>query len=224
MYITHNASRLWFRSRCWDETVTNWHEVAFIDTKVNSAAYADDADTIDGKHLSEIFTDLSRPSNTNNVSITIGGITKAITLGARAWDSTAYLPLTGGTLNNSTTTHPISTLNGTNNSADAWNKPSNALLRLEAANNLMIITLGNGGNERTGLIQIGHNDSSSYANIYGKLHLNKLGGDVYINNSLAAHAGNISNKNATIGSSLTEIATIAGVSIKAKINIADNAE
>ena len=33
-----------------------------------------------------------------------------------------------------------------------------------------------------------------------------------------AHAGNISNKNATIGTTLTEIATIAGISIKVKID------
>jgi hypothetical protein len=98
------------------------------------------------------------------------------------------------------------------------------LLRLEASNNLMIITLGKGDNERTGLIQVGHNNSSRYANIYGKLHLNKLGGEVYINNSLAAHAGNISNKAATIGTTATTIATIAGVNITAKIpNVATQA-
>jgi len=57
-----------------------------------------DADLLDGKHLSELFTDLSRPSDTNNISITVGGITKSVTLGSRAWDNTAYLPLSGGTM------------------------------------------------------------------------------------------------------------------------------
>jgi len=38
-----------------------------------------------------------------------------------------------------------------------------------------------------------------------------------IGGSLVAHAGNISNKAATIGSSLTEIATIAGVAITASL-------
>lgn len=55
------------------------------------------------KALTDLFTDLSKPSNTNNISITVGGTTKTITLGARAWDDTAYLPLTGGTLNSSST-------------------------------------------------------------------------------------------------------------------------
>jgi hypothetical protein len=41
---------------------------------------------------------------------------------------------------------------------------------------------------------------------------------------LLAHAGNISNKDATIGSSLTTIATIAGVDIKAKIDLSSIAK
>jgi hypothetical protein len=38
-----------------------------------------------------------------------------------------------------------------------------------------------------------------------------------------AHAGNITSANATIGASLTTIATIAGVDIKAKINLSSTA-
>lgn len=50
------------------------------------------------KPLNELLTDLSRPASTNKISITVGGNTLQLDLGARAWDSTAYLPLTGGTM------------------------------------------------------------------------------------------------------------------------------
>jgi hypothetical protein len=50
------------------------------------------------KPLNELLTDLSRPTNTNKISITVGENTLQLDLGARAWDSTTYLPLTGGTM------------------------------------------------------------------------------------------------------------------------------
>lgn len=54
LFMQYDAKRLWLRSTVWDGTVTNWHEVAFIDTKVNSAVQADNADTVDNLHASNL--------------------------------------------------------------------------------------------------------------------------------------------------------------------------
>ena len=65
---------------------------------------------------------------------------------------------------------------------------------------------------------------SYYGNIQESsgLTLNGSGGanGMKWNNQIIANAGNVSNKNAAIKTSLTEIATIAGVSVKAKIDVA----
>jgi hypothetical protein len=89
-----------------------------------------------------------------------------------------YLPLTGGTLNRSM--HSVHTLDKTNGGDNAWNKPDNALLRLESGNNLMILSIGSPSNERHGIIQVGHNSWGSYATVVSNLSLNPLGGSVGI--------------------------------------------
>ena len=50
-----------------------------------------DASTLGGTSKDGLFTDFSRSSNTNNLSITIGGTTKAITLGSNAFNSTSFI-------------------------------------------------------------------------------------------------------------------------------------
>ena len=103
--------------------------------------------------------------------------------------SHSYLPLSGGTLNNNSM-HSTLSLNATNGSADAWNKEGNAMLRFVSSNNAMVFSIGSPSNERTGFIQVGHVDANNYAHVTSALHLNKLGGTVYINNNVAWHAGN----------------------------------
>jgi hypothetical protein len=53
------------------------------------------ADMVDGIHANGLFTDISRPSGTNNISITIGGTTRTITLGSNAWGSVDHNALRG---------------------------------------------------------------------------------------------------------------------------------
>ena len=80
----------------------------------------------------------------------------------------------------------LNSFNTTNGSAYAWNKAGNASLLLNNNNNALAILLGGTSNDRSANIQVGHNSSSAYANITGNLYLNKLGGNVYIGNTLAA--------------------------------------
>lgn len=79
--------------------------------RVNFAASTANADKLDGIHADGLLTSLSS-TTTNAVSITVGGTTKNITaatlktslgLGSNAYTSTAYLPLTGGTMTNGAT-------------------------------------------------------------------------------------------------------------------------
>lgn len=72
----------------------------------DKAAYAYNAETLDGFHASGLLTALTS-NTTNAVSITVGGTTKNITtatlktslgLGSNAYSSTSYLPLSGGTM------------------------------------------------------------------------------------------------------------------------------
>lgn len=100
-----------------------------------------------------------------------------------------YLQLTGGILRNNSI-HSVITLNATNGSNDAWNKDGNAMLKFVSNNNAMVFSVGSPYNERTGFIQVGHADTDNYAQVTSSLHLNKLGGTVYINNNIAWHAGN----------------------------------
>ena len=122
-------------------------------------------------------------------SVAWGNITGKPSTFAPSSHSHSYLPLSGGTLNNNSM-HSTLSLNATNGSADAWNKEGNAMLRFVSSNNAMVFSIGSPSNERTGFIQVGHADANNYANVTSALHLNKLGGTVYINNNVAWHAGN----------------------------------
>ena len=108
-----------------------------------------------------------------------------------------YLKLTGGTISGwlliNASTLPISELTTDGiTSNNTWNSAQNVNLLLRSANNALTISLGGQENERKGIIQVGH-AVSSYANFLGDLYLNKFGGNVYIGENLAYHAGNANN-------------------------------
>lgn len=105
-----------------------------------------------------------------------------------------YLKLAGGTISGwliiNASTLPISELTTDGiTSNNTWNSAQNVNLLLRSANNAMTISLGGQENERKGIIQVGHS-ASSYANFLGDLYLNKFGGNVYIGENIAYHAGN----------------------------------
>lgn len=107
---------------------------------------------------------------------------------------TDALPLTGGKISGwlliNASTLPISELTTDGiTSNNTWNNAQNVNLLLRSNNNAMAISLGGQENERKGIIQVGH-AASSYANFLGDLYLNKFGGNVYIGENLAYHAGN----------------------------------
>lgn len=72
----------------------NAHSISSADLCINGNG--DGTVTIRGNtiyhagNISGIFTSLTRTSGTNDISITVGGTTKTITLGSHAWDSTSY--------------------------------------------------------------------------------------------------------------------------------------
>lgn len=111
--------------------------------------------------------------------------------------ATKYLQLIGGIINGrliiNTSTLSIAELTANRATPDtSWNRSENVNLLLRANNNAMTISLGGKENERKGIIQVGH-AASSYANFLGDLYLNKFGGNVYIGENLAYHAGNANN-------------------------------
>ncbi len=97
---------------------------------------------------------------------------------------------------------------GTAADANAWNLPANSTLLLSNYNNALSIFVGGIQNERVVSIQAGHNNMA-YAAAVGTLHLNKLGGPVYINNSLALTAANAFTNFSLENSTLT--ATVGAV-------------
>lgn len=97
---------------------------------------------------------------------------------------------------------------GTAADANAWNSPANSTLLLSNYNNALSIFVGGIQNERVVSIQAGHNNMA-YAAAVGTLHLNKLGGPVYINNSLALTAANAFTNFSLENSTLT--ATVGAV-------------
>lgn len=104
------------------------------------------------------------------------------------------LPLIGGALSGglliNATTPSIGELTADNSTPDtSWNRHENVNLLLRANNNAMTLSLGGQEDERKGIIQVGHS-ASTYAKILGDLYLNKFGGNVYIGENLAYHAGN----------------------------------
>lgn len=105
-----------------------------------------------------------------------------------------YLKLAGGTISGwliiNASTLPISELTTDGiTSNNTWNIAQNVNLLLRSANNAMTISLGGQENERKGIIQVGHS-AQSYAKVLGDLYLNKFGGNVYIGENIAYHAGN----------------------------------
>lgn len=108
-----------------------------------------------------------------------------------------YLQLIGGIINGrliiNTSTLSIAELTANGATPDtSWNRSENVNLLLRANNNAMTISLGGKENERKGIIQVGH-AASTYSNFLGDLYLNKFGGNVYIGENLAYHAGNANN-------------------------------
>lgn len=97
---------------------------------------------------------------------------------------------------------------GTAADANAWNSPANSTLLISNYNNALSIFVGGIQNERVVSIQAGHNNIA-YAAAVGTLHLNKLGGPVYINNSLALTAANAFTNFSLENSTLT--ATVGAV-------------
>lgn len=71
-------------------------------------------------------------------------------------------------------------------SDNAWNKAGNYNFAISNSNNMMVFNIGGTSNDRNAYIQVGHNSPDPYGNITGNLYLNKLGGQVYINENYAA--------------------------------------
>lgn len=113
------------------------------------------------------------------------GYLKAADLSAYALADDAYLK---NRQNRKSNAHTVASLTAVANSSDSW--INNFSLSLINNNNALNFYVGGVLNERQALIQSGHN-SNGYAQFLGVLHLNKLGGAVYINNSLALNAANV---------------------------------
>jgi len=113
------------------------------------------------------------------------GYLKAADLSAYALADNAYLK---NQQNRKSNAHTVASLTAVANSSDSW--VNNYSLSLVNNNNVLNFYVGGVVNERQALIQSGHS-SNGYAQVLGVLHLNKLGGAVYINNSLALTAANV---------------------------------
>lgn len=109
----------------------------------------------------------------------------------------------------------FSSIDKTNGSDNAWNKPSVGVLAITNFNNMFAIHLGGGFNDRNANIQVGHSDTDEYANILGNLYLNKFGGNVYIGTTLAATV----NSNVASATKLQTSRTIWGQSFDGTGNV-----
>ena len=125
------------------------------------------------------------------------GYLKAADLSAYALADDAYLK---NQQNRKSNAHTVASLTAVANSSDSW--INNFSLSLVNNNNALNFYVGGVQNERQALIQSGHN-SNGYAQVLGVLHLNKLGGAVYINNSLALNAANVGTYAVTLGTEQT---------------------
>lgn len=76
-------------------------------------------------------------------------------------------------------------------SDNAWNKAGNYNFAISNSNNMMVFNIGGTSNDRNAYIQVGHNSPDPYGNITGNLYLNKLGGQVYINENYAAQVTSV---------------------------------
>lgn len=109
----------------------------------------------------------------------------------------------------------LSTFVAVAGSDNAWNKAGNYNFAILNSNNMMVFNIGGTSNDRNAYIQVGHISSDSYSNITGNLYLNKLGGQVYINENYAAQvilpvtSGQVMVADGTTGSIKTTGYTIA---------------
>lgn len=85
-----------------------------------------------------------------------------------------------GYTNTYSTSKSIDDINNTAESELAWNVETNTNLKLANINNALAIIIGGESNQRKAMIQVGHSDAK-YANYLGELHLNPLGGNVFVN-------------------------------------------
>ncbi len=125
------------------------------------------------------------------------GYLKAADLSAYALADNAYLK---NQQNRKSNAHTVASLTAVANSSDSW--VNNYSLSLVNNNNALNFYVGGVVNERQALIQSGHS-SNGYAQVLGVLHLNKLGGAVYINNSLALNAANVGSYAVTLDTEQT---------------------
>ena len=78
--VPNSNNLIYTRARYSGTTWTNWKTIAFTDSDITgNAATATDADKLDGVHASGLFTALSNSGN--NISVTIGGTNKTLTIG-----------------------------------------------------------------------------------------------------------------------------------------------
>ena len=78
--VPNSNNLIYTRARYSGTTWTNWKTIAFTDSDITgNAATATDADKLDGVHASGLFTALSNSGN--NISITVGGTNKSLTIG-----------------------------------------------------------------------------------------------------------------------------------------------
>ncbi len=125
------------------------------------------------------------------------GYLKAADLSAYALAENAYLK---SQQNRKSNAHTVASLTAVANSADSW--VNNYSFSLVNNNNALNFYVGGVQNERQALIQSGHS-SYGYAQVLGILHLNKLGGAVYINDSLALNAANVGTYAVTLDTAQT---------------------
>ena len=118
---------------------------------------------------------------TGNVNITPANI-----LGSSSTDKFWRGDNTWSNLIRNAHSKSLSTFVAIAGSDDAWNKAGNYNFAISNSNNMMVFNIGGTNNDRNAYIQVGHNSPDYYGNITGNLYLNKLGGQVYINENYAA--------------------------------------
>lgn len=77
-----------------------------------------------------------------------------------------------------------SSINATNNSSNNWNNKANSSLKLRNNNNALSFIVGGTQNNRHSIIQGGHSEAG-FASFLSALHLNRLGGTVYVGSGLS---------------------------------------
>lgn len=148
----------------------------------------------------------------------------ARSIGGKPFDGTADIDLPGvNTEGNQNTTgrlltemsNGVTTASLKATTADAWNLASKVTAKITNNNNALMVHVGGAMNERKVMIQAGH-ASTSYANVFGDIQLNPLGGAVSVNGSpvLTAASGN-----AVSATKLQTARAINGVNFDGSANI-----